>query len=388
MNKSELRLNDITTENDKIKISFLRRLDENDSVALEHAERIKEATSFLKNTHVLERVYCIVNDISSKPKCANSKCDNTLSFKDSCYGYGKYCSYKCRPKKKLKSYNPSIDLSEEQLYHLIVNCKYSPLAISLQIGVDWKIVFEILSQYDWFELSHYVDTLRDRQLYYENCYIIEQLPLSEISDQLGLSQEEIKKTLIGLHIPIIPNEKRSNKSSKEVLKNIKNKEWLIHQHITLYKSVTQIAHENNVDYELIEEQLKIHNIQINRVVELLKNRIPLYDLIHNMRVEYRLDDLRTAYPYCLDIFLPNHKLAINFYNPFWIKDIKEYHDDIVKKCKERNIRVIAIYQDEWLSNPTKIKNKIKTIIMKTSDKQDNVKPIDPFADGPTEQIKV
>lgn len=63
----------------------------------------------------------------------------------------------------------------------------------------------------------------------------------------------------------------------------------------------------------------------------------------------------------LDIYLPDYKLAIEYNGIYWHSDIhieKSYHQDKVKMCHDKGIRLLHIWEDEWLINPEKIKEKI------------------------------
>lgn len=69
----------------------------------------------------------------------------------------------------------------------------------------------------------------------------------------------------------------------------------------------------------------------------------------------------------LDIYLPKYKLAIEFNGNYWhkypVKDIK-YHQDKTLKCIEKGIRLIHIFEYEWLNDiqRCKIEHIIKDII--------------------------
>ena len=55
---------------------------------------IIEQTNFLnENTKIPERIYCILNNITSQPKCY---CGNNLEFNFKTYKYKTYCCRKCQ----------------------------------------------------------------------------------------------------------------------------------------------------------------------------------------------------------------------------------------------------------------------------------------------------
>ena len=68
----------------------------------------------------------------------------------------------------------------------------------------------------------------------------------------------------------------------------------------------------------------------------------------------------------LDIYIPSKNIAIEYNGLFWHsenmgKDYK-YHLDKTKLCEERGIRLIQIFEDEWLTKSSIVKNRIKNIL--------------------------
>ena len=71
-------------------------------------------------------------------------------------------------------------------------------------------------------------------------------------------------------------------------------------------------------------------------------------------------------PYELDIYLPEKKLAIEFNGLHWHSEgrgkDKYYHLNKTELCEEKNIRLIHIFEDEWLNKPQIVKNRLKNIL--------------------------
>lgn len=67
----------------------------------------------------------------------------------------------------------------------------------------------------------------------------------------------------------------------------------------------------------------------------------------------------------LDIFIPSKNIAIEYNGLFWHstprKD-KNYHLTKLEKCENENIRLIQIFEDEWLLNKEIVKNKLKHLL--------------------------
>lgn len=89
-------------------------------------------------------------------------------------------------------------------------------------------------------------------------------------------------------------------------------------------------------------------------------------------------------PYELDIYIPSKKIAIEYNGLYWhsekiLKD-KMYHMNKLNKCEDNNIRLIQIFEDEWLSKQDIVKSKLKQILnisnrIRIHARKCNIKPI-------------
>lgn len=67
----------------------------------------------------------------------------------------------------------------------------------------------------------------------------------------------------------------------------------------------------------------------------------------------------------LDIFIPSLKIAIEYDGLFWHCEAlkgKNYHLDKTKKCEEKGIKLIHIFEDEWTNDRQKCKFLIKRLL--------------------------
>ena len=78
-----------------------------------------------------------------------------------------------------------------------------------------------------------------------------------------------------------------------------------------------------------------------------------YDIIQNSR--------KIIYPYEIDIYIPELKLAFEFNGLWWHCEINKsmnYHKDKADKCDKNNIELIQIWEDDWLNKNKQIKEYI------------------------------
>lgn len=74
----------------------------------------------------------------------------------------------------------------------------------------------------------------------------------------------------------------------------------------------------------------------------------------------------------LDIYLPQHNIAIEYNGLYWHSEKngknKHYHLDKTNKCLDKNIRLIHIFSDEWLEKKEIIKDRLLNLIHKNNNK--------------------
>ena len=156
-----------------------------------------------------------------------------------------------------------------------------------------------------------------------------------------------------------------------------NKEWCIYQHIELKKSILQIANDLKESLAKIGEYAShsyvhrvftcMHNIEV-------KN---LYTSIPQTEIQSFLNDLgiknieintrSIISPKELDIYLPDQKIAIEYNGLYWHNDErhdKNYHLTKTSLCEERGIRLIHIFENEWLNSQDIVKSRLTTILGK------------------------
>jgi hypothetical protein len=98
----------------------------------------------------------------------------------------------------------------------------------------------------------------------------------------------------------------------------------------------------------------------------------LADFIKSLNLEILENSKEIIIPYELDIFIPSKNIAIEFNGLYWhsekINDNPYYHFNKLKLCQEKGIRLIQIFEDEWLFKKNIVKSRLKQIL-KISDNQ-------------------
>jgi hypothetical protein len=71
-------------------------------------------------------------------------------------------------------------------------------------------------------------------------------------------------------------------------------------------------------------------------------------------------------PYELDIFIPEKNLAIEYCGLYWHSDIKgkskDYHLNKYTMCMDKGVRLLTVFEDEYLTSSQEVLNRIREVI--------------------------
>jgi hypothetical protein len=92
----------------------------------------------------------------------------------------------------------------------------------------------------------------------------------------------------------------------------------------------------------------------------------VFDWINSLGLQITRHDRVQIAPYELDIWLPQQRIAIEYCGLYWHSEengkSKTYHNNKTLMCQKQNIRLIQIFQDEWLYNQDVVKNRLRYIL--------------------------
>ena len=77
------------------------------------------------------------------------------------------------------------------------------------------------------------------------------------------------------------------------------------------------------------------------------------------------------YPYELDIYIPEKKIAIEYDGLYWHNELNKdskYHLNKTELCEKQGIMLIHIFEDEWLYKQNIVKSRLKSILGLTDEK--------------------
>ena len=143
--------------------------------------------------------------------------------------------------------------------------------------------------------------------------------------------------------------------------------WLYHKHYVEKWTKQRLANYFNVDKETITNRFKKHGILSIRHPSSGMEKEIVDFIIQHYNGEVITNSRSIISPSELDIYLPELNLAIEFCGLYWHSDIhnridRNYHKRKLDKCNTLGIRLITIYEDEWLKQSNIVKNKLLSII--------------------------
>lgn len=306
---------------------------------------ILEKTSFLNYpAKTRDRLFCLINQITEQPKCQT--CGKDMKFNHQKNRFNNFC-----PNTKNSSCGMNYKEKKQQIKNTLLK-KYGVDNAMKNKEICLKQQKTMLKKYGvkrMVQLKEHCDNLKTL--------------ICKRKDQIN---EKRKNTMIAKY--------RRNTFAQTFLTDetysiLNNKEKLI----DLLKdfSKTEIAEYLNVSFNLVHNYCKKHGIeyvQLKKSVSIPQQQLTKFILL-NAKDQQISINVKTVIPtYDLDIFIPKLNLALEYNGIFFHGETKhrrkKYHLNKYMLCKQRDIRLIQIWSNEWLYKNLIVKSRLKSILKK------------------------
>jgi len=286
---------------------------------------IHDCTSFLPLTaKIKERIYCINNDITSRPVCKHCKTE-PVQFLGPSTGYREYCSATCS--------NIDSEVQQKKKQTCIQN-----------YGVEHPAQSE---------------NIRDKMK--QTC--IQKYGV-EHHRQLDGVVERVKQT--NLNKFGVPHFSYSHLSDG-VINKLFNVDWLTEQHVSKQTSVFEISQNLGVCSKTVLHQLTKHDVPVTKGGKISSGEKQIVNFISKHYDGKIITNDRTLiYPKEIDIYLPELNIAFEYDGLYWHSELsgtsKQYHKNKTTDMANIGIQLYHIFENEWMLKRQLVENKILHLI--------------------------
>lgn len=310
--------------------------------------------SKIDSSHFRETLFCLLYDLDGIPKCP--VCGTPLSLKNFKVGFFKTCSKECSNKLKFLGKSHQSNIKENNL-----KSKYPDLDISFDSSTSSVVIHNYCKHGDL--------TFKDEKV------------LNKLHKNNLCLCDQCKKDLVESYIPTDEEVQLFQAGFSEFRKkyaNVFSEEWFIRWFPKELKIIQDYSKDEK-DLSLIQRcvlfenhQTQIPECNISNCHEKVKwcqsqsrfldhcekhvnynwqskGEKELKEFIRSLGIEFQ-ENKRGIISSELDIYIPSKNLAIEFNGLFWHSEIhksKNYHYEKWKECKEKGIKLIQVWEDEW-----------------------------------------
>lgn len=147
--------------------------------------------------------------------------------------------------------------------------------------------------------------------------------------------------------------------------------WCVTQHVENKQPLIQIADALGVGDTTVGRYLRKHGIRTQLFNASVGER-ELAQWIQSLGVEVVSNTRSIISPKELDIYLPDHKLAIEYCGLYWHSEQqgkdRQYHRKKYLACKEQGIQLLTIFEDEWMQRRQQVERKLRHLLGLNTDK--------------------
>jgi hypothetical protein len=337
----------------------------------ELVSKINELCPPLVYTTLKQKIYHIVHSLEHIPTCFRPNCNNLVKWDKQNQMYTNACGYKCsninptksliqkRKKTNIKRYGGNAPVCSD-----VVKTKMKKTNIK-RYGEDYTRVIGEMSKHATRE-KYGVDNISQ----------LDAIKIKKIQNskrKFGTNhpqqnteiQQKTIKTLMTkygvtninrIHIPI------------KTLELLDDKDFVYNQHITHRRTASAISASLGISHECVRRAIASHNIQyVVYANQISVGEQQVFDFIKPLCPDAIQSDRSILGGKELDILIPSKNIAIEYCGLYWhssahTRITKMYHHDKMQMCKDKGIRLITLFENEWFGNTELIKTKLCNIL--------------------------
>jgi AraC-like DNA-binding protein len=296
---------------------------------------ILELTQFLEpSAKIKQRIYCVLNDISSCPKCKHCNINNT-QFLGPSTGYRDYCSVVCSSNSVDKT--TRIENTNIQKYGFAHPAQNSSIQQKMKDSTKQKFGVEF-SQQSQIVKNKTIESNIEK-------YGVKTFVLSDVFN---------KKRKITLHEKYNVDHINQRHIDPKNLLLLNDSKWLYNQNHEDNRLLIDLAQQLGVSISTICRKFIEFNIipKYNNSASSLAEK-QIQQILTNNNIEFQCNVRHIIAPKEIDIWIPKYNLAIEYCGLYWHSDIhpridRNYHLNQLNECNKLGIRLLTIFEDEWM----------------------------------------
>lgn len=339
-------------------------------------EEILEETKFLpKSAKIKERIYCIQHNVVIVHMCKHCN-TSPVKFLGPSTGYRDYCSVKC-----------SSNSTDKQAAIEATNLeKFGTKTPAQNKDVRLKTITTLETKYGaGITCTQQDNNIKQKSIstnikkYGSNFFTDSIIGKEKINNAHLKNHGVIRFTQSDQYKLMIKDtclERYNRDHHKQAhiditnLQNLNNPDWLKNQHKVLQKTQSQIADELGVGPTLIGTKFREFGIEPLSFFQSTGEKSLTDFLESNYSGDIQLRNKTMISPYELDIWLPELNTAIEYNGIYWHSENngkdRTYHLRKHELCKQKGIRLIQIYDIEWLYKQDISKSRLLHILGKST----------------------
>lgn len=195
-----------------------------------------------------------------------------------------------------------------------------------------------------------------------NLHIEQHKSLADIADMLNISVNYLRKKIKEWNIPTLPQGKvRLSDEFRDLSNDI--------------DYLRELVEQQHVSMKTLQEQYKVSHETLTRLIKQHDIVIPTkYRSDGEKQIEHHVQscvpestvyscDRTLIWPYELDLYIPEHKLAIEYCGLYWHSELNgkdhKYHLNKQQRCQNYGVQLLTIFEDEFQQKPEIVYNKIE-----------------------------
>ena len=144
-----------------------------------------------------------------------------------------------------------------------------------------------------------------------------------------------------------------------------DEDWLIERLKDF--TITEIADELQTSTHTIRKYISMYNISVgDYTIQTSAPHRDICKLLDAHNIQYVTNDKKIISPKEVDIYIPDHNIAIEYDGIFYHSEIsgrnKRYHSDKTVSCNNIGVQLLHVWSNEWLTKNDIVKSRISNAI--------------------------